>query len=128
MNGLPEHNKAEDQRKALKILTLHQKNHPELHWLDDRQQELFGFEGETLVITSVLISNKTDLQSKLLLILGKAQYIDKQAQDIAYFKGKVLKFLILSDQEINQDWADTLNRYHIEVLKSRLVVPLIDNV
>jgi hypothetical protein len=128
MNGLPEHNKAEDQRKALKILTLHQKNHPELHWLDDRQQELFGFEGNTLMITSVLISNKTDLQSKLLLILGKAQYIDKQAQDIPHFKGKVLHFKILSDQELSRDWEDTLSSYHIEVLKSNLGVPSIDNV
>jgi len=128
MNGLPEHNKTEDQRKALRILTIYQKNHPELHWLDDRQQELFGFEGDTLVITSVLISNKSDLIGKLILILGKAQFLTKQANDIPNFKGKTLVFKILSDQELNEEWEATLKAYHIELVNSRLEVPSIDNV
>jgi hypothetical protein len=125
---LPSHNKVEDQRKAQKILVAHQKNHPDLHWLDDRQSELFGFEGRELCITSVLISNKTDLIQKLLLVIGKAHAITSQAHLISDFKGHTLSFKVLSDQEISGEWAEILKAASIEVIKADPAGPSTDNV
>jgi len=127
ISELPSHNKVEDQRKAQKILVAHQKNHPDLHWLDDRQSELFGFEGQELCITSVLISNRTDLIQKLCMMIGKAHAIWCEAQLIADFKGHTLSFKILSDQEINSEWVDILKVASIEVIKADPVGPSTDN-
>lgn len=128
ISELPPHNKAEDQRKAQKILNAHQKNHPDLHWLDDRQSELFGFDGWELSITSVLISNKTEMIQKLLLLIGKAQAILQQAQCIPDFKGHRLSFKILSDQEISPEWISILSASTIEMIKADPVVLSTDNV
>ncbi len=127
INGLPEQNKSEDQHKALRILSNHQKNHPDLHWLDDRRQELFEFKGDRLTITSVLISNKTDFIQKLLIVLGKADYIDQQAKTIPNFKDKTLNFEIITDLEVTLEWASTLTAHQITLLKVTPVALSIDN-
>lgn len=128
ISALPSHNKVEDQRKAQKILVAHQKNHPDLHWLDDRQSELFGFEGQELCITSVIISNKTDLIPKLCMMIGKTHAIWCEAQLIADFKGHTLGFKILSDQEISPEWVDILKVASIEVIKTDPAGVSTDNV
>lgn len=128
ISALPEHNKPEDQRKALRLLTLYQKNHPESHWLDDRQQELFHFEDQVLVITNVLIANKTEFIAKLLIILGKTTYISDQAQAIPSFKDKYLCFRTLTDQEAPTQWEESLRKAHIELIKFTPAVPSPDTV
>jgi len=127
ISDLPEVNKAEDHRKALKILSAHQKNHPDAHWLDDRQSELFGFDGDTLRITGVLLSNKTDLSQKLLTLIGKAQVILLQAHAIPEFKGHILRFEILCDQEIPSGWLELLKASAIDVISLTPAAPSTDN-
>lgn len=127
INGLPEQNKIEDQRKALRILSNHQKKHPELHWLDDRRQELFEFNGNQLTITSVIISNKTDFIQKLLIVLGKSEYIDYQAQAIPNFKGKTLSYEIITELDVSSEWEASLSAHNIKLLKVTPVVLSTDN-
>ena len=118
ISELPSHNKAEDQRKVQKWLSAYQKNHPDLHWLDDRQSELFGFEEQELCITSVLISNKTDLIQKLLIVIGKAMVITQQAHLIPDFKDYTIRYQILCDQDISDEWSALLKAGAIDIIKT----------
>lgn len=128
INDLPNHNhKPEDQRKALRLLTTHQKNNPDMHWLNDHKQELFYFEGDHLTITSALISNKTDFNRSLLLMLGKFQAISKHAHDIPSFNGKSLSFKILTDLEVTKEWEEILEAYDIQLI-TQVLVATTDNV
>lgn len=127
ISALPSHNKTEDQRKAQKVLNTYQKNHPDLHWLDDRQSELFGFEDQELCITTVLISNKSDLIQKLLLLIGKAEVITQQAHLIPDFKGYTIRFRILCDQEPGDEWTGLLKASAIDLINPDPAEPSIDN-
>ena len=128
INELPQHNKVEDWRKAQKILVNHQKNHPQLHWLDDRKSELFGFEGNELSITSVLIATKTEQIQKLLVLVGKANYLSHQAMMIPDFKDHTLRFKILCDLDISEEWRTFLHDNHIDLIDFTLAGESTDNV
>jgi len=105
----------------------HQKNNPDMHWLNDHKQELFYFEGNHLTITSALISNKTEFSRSLLLMLGKFQAISKHAHDIPSFNGKSISFKILTDLEVSKEWEEILEAYHIELITQFLAAST-DNV
>ena len=109
ISALPDLNRVEEHRKAIRLLSAHQKNHPGRHWLDDRQNELFEFEGKTLVLTEVLISNKTELDKKLLMVIGKARMMAQQALALPEFNGHDLRFELVIDQDLGSMWDDVLS-------------------
>lgn len=124
---LPDVNGPEDRRKAHKLLVQYEKSHPHLHWLDDRQNDLFGFQDKRLILISALSSSKTLLPAKLMGFIGKAAMITAEAQFIDEFKGYALTCQLIIDQPLNEPWLSLLANQGIQLIDPLPAEPSTDS-
>ena len=118
LQQIPSHISQAEERRSMRLLSAHQEVTPQAHWLDDRKHELFEFHQKTLTVTWAIVSDKRDLETKLLLSLGKIQSIRILTQQMTAFAGYKLNCTVMVEHDPGPQWISLFSECAARLIQS----------